>query len=203
MSIVDLRKELKSVYSAKKKPMLVEVPSGKFLTILGKGDPNGEEYQSALKAIYGVAYTLKFHYKKEGKDFKVMPLEGLWSIEDGQFDLNNPAPREEWCWKSMIRIPNYIEAEVLRKILPELIEKRGEKVREVMIEEFDEGLSAQLLHIGPYSEELPTINMLHDWVIDQGYRLRGDHHEIYLSDPRWSKPENLKTILRHPVEKNK
>ena len=201
MSKVDLGKELKMLYSAKQTPAFVDVPKGKFLVIDGKGDPNGEEYQQALMALYGMAYTLKFHYKEKGSDFKVMALEGLWWIKDGVFDMNNPAPKENWRWRSMIRVPDLVEQDSLDAVLPRLVEKRGEKVRDVKLEEFDEGLSAQVLHIGPYSEETPTINRLHEWVSEQGYRLRDNHHEIYMSDPRRTKPEKLKTIIRHPVEK--
>ena len=201
MSKVDLSKELKGVYKAKKKPELIDVPAGKFLAIDGKGDPNGPEYQEAIQALYGAAYTLKFHNKAMGKDFKVMALEGLWWIEDGVFDMNNPVPREQWRWTSMIRVPDFVEQCTFDEILPELVEKRGEKVREVRLVEFDEGLSAQILHIGPYSEETSNINKLHQWVAEQGYRLRDKHHEIYMSDPRRTKSENLKTIIRHPVEK--
>jgi hypothetical protein len=144
---------------------------------------------------------LKFHYKKQGKDFKVNALEGLWWVDNGIFDLNNPAPREMWRWKSMIRVPDYVEDEDLQKLMAELIEKRGEKVTELKLETINEGLSAQVMHIGPYSDELPTINTLHEWVEEQGYQLIGDHHEIYMSDPRRRKPENLKTIIRHPIKK--
>ena len=201
MSKVDLSKELKGVYKAGKNPALIDVPIGWFLAIDGKGDPNGTEYQEAMTALYGAAYTLKFHYKALGKDFKVMALEGLWWIEGGVFDMNNPAPRENWRWTSMIRVPDFIEQSGFDEVLPGLVEKRGEKVREVNLVEFAEGLSAQIMHIGPYSEETPTINRLHEWVAEQGYRLRDKHHEIYMSDPRRTKPEKLKTIIRHPVEK--
>jgi hypothetical protein len=102
---------------------------------------------------------------------------------------------------SMIRVPDYVDQSAFEKILPELVEKRGEKVKEVNLIEFYEGLSAQVLHIGPYSEEAPTITKLHSWVEEQGYKLRGDQHEIFMSDPRRTKLENLKTIIRHPVEK--
>lgn len=201
MSKLDLRKELKAYYSAKRKPEVIDVPLGKFLTILGKGDPNGAEYQQALQALYGMSYTLKFDQKAGGRDYTVMHLEGLWWIEEGIFDLNNPAPRESWRWKSMIRQPDFITTEMVEKIRPDAREKRGSKVDEVKLETFHEGLCAQVLHVGPFSEEGPTIQLLHDYIKDQGYHMRGDHHEIYMSDPRRSKPENLKTILRHPVEK--
>lgn len=195
-----MSKDLKGVYKAKN-PELIDVPAGKFLAIDGKGDPNGDEYQEAMQGLYGAAYTLKFHYKAQGLDFKVMALEGLWWIEDGVFDMNKPAPRGQWRWTSMIRVPDFVMQDAFDEVLTELVEKRGEKVREVRLVEFDEGLSAQIMHIGPYSEEAPTIDKLHSWVTEQGYRLRGKHHEIYMSDPRRTKPERLKTIIRHPVEK--
>ena len=200
MSKVDLSKELKECYRAKRKPDTVYVPDGKFLSLLGKADPNGEEYKEAIGALYSWAYTLKFHYKGLDEDFKVMPLEGLWWIKDGTFDMNNPAPREDWRWRAFIRVPDYVTEEAMQELVPELSEKKGKKVHDVSLWDYHEGISAQVLHIGPYSEETPTINVLHQWVEDKGYRLRGHHHEIYLSDPRRSKPENLKTIIRHPLD---
>lgn len=201
MSTVNLRKELKEFYTAKKKPGLVEVPDGVFLTILGKGHPSGEEYPTAMMALYSCAYTLKFKYKAEGIDYSVMPLEGLWWIEDGVFDANKPAPGEKWRWRSMIQVPDFVTEESLAETQRELVEKKGEKVLEVKLESFSEGLAAQVMHIGPYSEETPTINLLHTWVEENGYKLRDDHHEIYLNNPQRTKPENLKTIIRHPVER--
>lgn len=200
MSKVDLCKELKECYRAKKKPDTVYVPEGRFLSILGKGDPNGEEYQQAIKALYAWGYALKFHYKDEGKDFKVMPLEGLWWIPHGIFNVNNPAPREDWRWRAIIRVPDFVVEDTMKEILPEVLEKKGGVVDKVTLWKFHEGISAQVMHIGPYSEEAPTINMLHKWIEEQGYRMRGDHHEIYLSDPRRTAPEKLKTIIRHPLD---
>jgi hypothetical protein len=200
MTKLDLRKELKRYYTAKKRPEMIDVPEGKFLIILGKGDPNGEEYQQAMTALYGVSYTLKFDQKAKGRDYNVMHLEGLWWVDGGVFDLNDPAPREQWRLKSMIRQPDFITDEMVEEIRPSVREKRGAKVDDVKLERFHEGLCAQVLHVGPYSEEGPTIELLHGFIEESGYRPRGDHHEIYLGDPRRTKPENLKTILRHPVE---
>ena len=201
MTKLDLRKELKRYYTAKRKPELIDIPEGKFLTILGKGDPNDEEYQQAMMALYGVSYTLKFHQKAKGRDYNVMHLEGLWWVNGGVFDLNDPAPREQWRWKSMIRQPNFVTGEMVEEIRPSVREKRGTMVDDVKLESFHEGLCAQVLHVGPYSEEAPTIQLLHDYITEQGYRMRGDHHEIYMSDPIRSKQEKLKTIIRHPIEK--
>ena len=101
----------------------------------------------------------------------------------------------------MIRQPDFVTGEMVEEIRPSVREKRGAMVDQVKLESFHEGLSAQVMHVGPYSDEGPTIQLLHDYITEQGYRMRGDHHEIYMSDPRRSKPEKLKTIIRHPIEK--
>ncbi len=201
MTKLDLRKELKQYYTAKKVPELINVPEGKFLTILGKGDPNGEEYRQAMQALYSVAYTLKFRQKELGRDFTVIGLEGLWWIDEGVFDMENPASREKWRWKSMIRQPDFITLEMLEEVIQRIREKSGPKVEMVNLETFNEGLSAQILHVGPYSEEGHTINALHSWIQEEGYIKRGLHHEIYLNDPRRTSPEKIKTIIRQHVEK--
>lgn len=201
MDKLDLRKELKRYYTAKRKPEIVDVPPGKFLTYTGRGAPESEAYQAALTALYGLSYTLKFKSKAEGRDFTVMALEGLWWWDDPTvFDFEDAPPREEWNWKSMIRQPDFVTREMVDEVRPEVREKRGPAVDAVVLETFHEGLSAQIMHIGPYSEEGPTGRTLHAFIEDSGYRMRGRHHEIYLSDPRRSKPENMKTILRQPVE---
>ena len=201
MSKLDLRKELKKYYTAKRKPEIIDVPPGKFLAIDGRGEPGGEAYAAGLQALYGLSYTLKFKCKAEGRDFTVMALEGLWWFDDIEVSFETAPPREEWNWRSMIRQPDFITSAMVDEIRPEVREKRGPAVDDVVLETFHEGLSAQIMHVGPYSEEAPTIQRLHDFIEEQGYRPRGRHHEIYLSDPRRSKPENIKTILRHPVER--
>jgi len=201
MTKLDLRKELRRFYTAKTKPELIDVPEGRFLGIIGKGDPNGPEYQEAMQALYGLSYTLKFSQKVEGRDYTVMHLEGLWWVDGGVFDVSDPAPRETWRWKSMIRQPDFITGEMVEEARPKVRERSGPKADEVKLESFHEGLCAQVMHVGPYSEEGPTVQLLHGFIDEGGYRPRGDHHEIYLGDPRRTKPENLKTILRQPVEK--
>jgi len=201
MSKLDLRKELKRFYTAKRKPEIVDVPPGRFLTIVGRGEPGGEAYAAALQALYSLSYTLKFMCKAEGRDFTVMALEGLWWWDDQEiFDLEGAPPREEWNWKSMIRQPDFVTREMVDEVRPEVREKRGPAVDEVVLESFHEGLSAQIMHRGPYSEEGPTVMRLHEFIEESGYRMRGRHHEIYLSDPQRSKPENIKTIIRQPIE---
>jgi hypothetical protein len=201
MSKLDLRKELKQYYTAKKRPEVIDVPPGNFLTIVGRGEPGGEAYAAAIQALYGMSFTLKFKSKAEGLDFTVMALEGLWWWDDRRvFDLEGAPPRDEWNWKSMMRQPDFITKEMVDEVRPEVREKRGPAVDEVALETFHEGLSAQILHRGPYSEEGPTVLRLHEFIEESGYKMRGRHHEIYLSDPRRSKPENIKTIIRQPIE---
>ena len=204
MNKLDLRKELKEFYKAgAKKPNIIDVPKGKFLTITGRGAPAGSDYQAALNALYSVAYTLKFKCKFEGKDFRVMALESLWWWDDPTiFSIKNAPPKDEWNWKSMMRQPDFITHEMVDAVKQEVKEKKGiEEVGKIVLETFHEGLSAQIMHIGPYSEEEPTIQKLHSFIEENGYKMRGLHHEIYLSDPRRAKPERWKTIIRQPVEK--
>ncbi len=201
MGKLDLRKELKRLYTAKKEPEIIDVPPGKFLAITGRGEPGGETYTSALNALYGLSYALKFMSKEEGRDFTVMTLEGLWWWDDPTiFDPENAPPREEWNWKSVIRQPDFVTQGMLEEARPGVREKRGPAVDEVILGAFHEGLSAQVMHLGPYSDEGTTVRRLHDFIEGQGYRMRGRHHEIYLSDPRRTAPERIRTIIRQPIE---
>lgn len=202
MSKLDLRKELKRYYTAKRRPEILDVPPGSFIAIAGRGAPGGEGYSAALQALYGLSYTLKFKCKAQGRDFTVMGLESLWWWDDsGAVDMESAPPRDNWNWKSMIRQPDFVTPGMVDEIRGEVREKRGPTVDDAVLETFHGGLSAQIMHVGPYSEEGPTIRRLHEFIDASGYRLRGHHHEIYLSDPRKSKPENLKTIIRQPVER--
>lgn len=203
MSKLDLKKELKPYYTSRRKPSIIDVPEGKFLTITGRGEPGGAAYQAALNALYSVAYALKFRCKAEGRDFTVMGLEGLWWWDDpAAFDVENPPPREEWNWKSMIRQPDFVTEGMVEAAKAEAKAKKGlDEIDRIVLESFHEGLSAQIMHVGPYSEEGPTIRRLHEFIEESGYKPRGLHHEIYLSDPRRAAPERWRTIIRQPIEK--
>jgi hypothetical protein len=147
-----------------------------------------------------MVYTLKSLAKREGRDFRVMPLEGLWWWDTPTLDPSETPPREEWNWKSMIRVPDFMTEEMVEEAKKEIMrEKRIEEIGRVILEFFEEGLAAQMLHIGPYSEEGETIRRLHSFIAEKGYEARGCHHEIYLSDPRRTPPERLRTILRQPI----
>jgi hypothetical protein len=202
MSKLDLRKELKQYYTAKTKPEIVDVPPGKFLTIVGRGEPGGESYTASLNALYTVAYTLKFKEKAEGRDFTMMALEGLWWWDSPATKMVDAPPRSEWSWKSMIRVPDFVTERVVEAAKREAKAKKGFKeIDEILLETYHEGLSAQFMHVGPYSEEAVTVPKLHRFIEENGYALRPHHHEIYMSDPRRVPPEKWKTIIRQPVKK--
>lgn len=203
MTTLDLRQMYKHLYTPSKREFsLVDVPALPFLMIDGMGDPNTAlAYQEAVNALYSVAYTLKFAFKKErGIDYPVMALEGLWWADDmAQFVLNK---RDDWLWTMMIMQPDVVTAADVERAAAEAARKKElPAIKKLRLETFHEGLSVQILHIGPYSAEGPTIARLHqDYLPAHGYLPVGKHHEIYLSDPRRAAPEKWKTILRQPVQ---
>ncbi len=202
MKIIDLKKTLKPFYTASAtKPAIIDVPAMNCLMVDGKGDPNAQPFQEGVGSLYGVAYTLKFTFKKEkAVDYPVMAPEGLWCANDVADFLNDK--RENWKWTILITLPDVVTKKDVAQAV-EAVKKKSKFPRfpEVRFENFNEGKAAQIMHIGPYAAEGPTIERLHRFVEEQGYKLRGKHHEIYLGDPRRSAPEKLKTIIRHPVEK--
>lgn len=203
---IDLKKEDKQLYSPSSKEFsLVEVPEQQFLLLEGRGDPNGPAYSQAVEALFAVAYGVKFLSKKDpGIDYVVMPLEGLWWAEDtGAFDPET-GDRNQWLWRAMIRQPDHITTEMVTAAISQAKAKGkgGDRVDDLRLESFSEGLSVQIMYIGPFSEEGPTIQRLHEEFIPQnGLVENGVHHEIYLSDVRRTAPERLKTILRQPVQR--
>lgn len=198
---LDLKRELKPFYTSRVEPALVDVPAGSFLAYEGTGAPGGEEYVASIQALYPVAYTLKFAAKARGRDFVVMPLEGLWWLEDTEGPLLE-VPPARWSWKSLIRLPDFIAPGEVEGAKRDARAKKGlEEIGGVRLEVYHEGLSAQILHVGPYAEERPTIERLHAYIQTEGHRPQGAHHEIYLSDPNRTAPERLKTIVRQPIER--
>jgi len=205
MSPWDLVKQLRPLYApSAKHPSIVEVPELAFLMIDGRGDPNGSEaYQDALGALYGIAYTLKFALKKADpeRDFKVAPLEGLWWADTERPSMEElQAARDAWNWTMMIAVPDAVTAAEVAAAAEAAARRRPlPAAGRVRLERFAEGLAAQIMHVGPYADEAPTIERLHTFAAEQGYELRGRHHEIYLGDPRRTAPERLKTVIRHPL----
>ncbi|MDB4270544.1 GyrI-like domain-containing protein [bacterium] len=199
MDKVDYKKELKHLYKPSAlKIEFKDIPEMNFLMIDGTGDPNTSlDYKEAIEALFTLSYTLKFMIKKGelGIDYGVMPLEGLWWVDDmSKFDQNK---KEDWKWTAMIMQPEVVTNELVASATEEVRKKKNPKaLSKIRFEAFTEGKAAQTLHIGPFSEEGPTIKKVHDFIIDNGYKLSGKHHEIYLSDIRRAAPEKWKTIVR-------
>jgi hypothetical protein len=202
MKKIDYKKELKPLYRASaKKVEIVEVPRMNFLMIDGAGDPNtSQKFQEAVEALFSVSYTLKFMIKKGelGVDYGVLPLEGLWWADDmSQFSAQN---KENWKWTLMIRQPAHVTTDLVRGAIEQVKKKKKATAAPgLRFEAFSEGSSAQVMHIGPFSEEGPTIERLHQFIEENDFNLSGKHHEIYLSDFRRAAPEKLKTIIRQPI----
>lgn len=192
----------RTLYQPSADPGLVRVPPFTFVMADGIGDPaTSPDYQAAIAAVYAVSYPVVITLKRAGRaELRVRPLEGLWWADDpGAF---NPAgqDRASWRWTVMIRQPDDVPAEVHDAAFAKMAAKAGpEMAARVRVERFDEGLCAQLMHCGPYAVEGPSIVRLHGFAAARGLRLRGRHHEIYLSDPRRSAPEKMRTVLRQPV----
>lgn len=201
MADFDFKSKYKELYApSAKKFVIVDIPAFNFLMIDGHGDPNiSKEYQAAVEALYTVSYTLKFALKKEGGPaYKVPPLEGLWWADD----MSNFAglPKSAWKWTMMIAQPDFIKASQIKKTIAEAGKKKANPgLQKLRFGKYKEGKAAQILHIGPYSAEAPTIARMHAFIVEQGYKLRGKHHEVYLGDPRRTAPAKLRTVLRQPV----
>ena len=200
MKKIDYKKELKDLYRpSAKKVVEINVPKMNFLMIDGKGAPGSIDHKNAIEALYSVAYTLKFTVKREQEiDYSVPPLEGLWWAEDlSDYVKDN---RENWEWRMMIMQPEFVSKSLYKKAISQVEEKKKLiALDEIQFEAFREGRSAQTLHIGPFSEEGPTIERVHSFILEGGKKIIGKHHEIYLNDYRRTKPENLKTVIRQPM----
>jgi hypothetical protein len=204
MADIDLKKELKQFYNASSKaPSIVDVPLQNYIMIDGMGDPvTAPSYMEAMQALYSVSYAVKFMVKRGpiAVDYKVMPAEGLWWMDDmTMFSLEN---KNVWKWTMMImQSAQYVTKELFAQAVEQIAKKKKlPGLQKLRFENFHEGLSAQILHLGPYTSEGPTVQLLHNYIKDSGYKLRGKHHEIYFSDPERTAPEKLKTIIRQPIE---
>ena len=201
MASIDLKRLYREQYTARVgKPALVVVPERPFIMIDGSGDPNtSQEYADAVAALYPIAYGIRAAIKKEtGDGYTVMPLEGLWWADDmTSFSVED---KSDWKWTMMICQPDLTTVEMAAALIPEVTAQKelasGGMVR---FDVYDEGRAAQVMHVGPYADEAPTIALLHQFIEDRGLERSGLHHEIYLGDPRKTDPAKLKTIIRQPV----
>ncbi|MCW4000664.1 MAG: GyrI-like domain-containing protein [Candidatus Bathyarchaeota archaeon] len=200
MEKIDFKKELKQLYNPSAKEVsIVDVPDMNFLMIDGEGSPASPAYTTAVQTLFPLAYALKFAVKKaRGIDYGVMPLEGLWWMDDmTQFSVDR---KDEWKWTAMIMQPKYVTQADFKAAMEQVKKKNLPAIDKVRFETYHEGKAAQIMHIGPFSEEGPNVQKIHDAIKNSGHQLSGKHHEIYLGDPRKTAPEKLKTVLRQPMK---
>jgi hypothetical protein len=205
MDKVDFTREYKQLYRPSAKDFeLVEVPPLTYLMVDGHGDPNtAPAYAQAVEALYALAYRLKFISKVElERDYVVPPLEGLWWAEDHR-SFTTGLDKGKWDWTMISLVPAWISPELYQRALDELRRKQAlPGLATIRMERYEEGLAAQILHIGSYADEAPVLARLHqEWIPQHGYVESGKHHEIYLSDPRRVAAAKLRTVLRQPVRK--
>lgn len=201
MEKYDVKRQFKHLYAPSAKDFVeVEVPTFGYLAVEGSGDPNtSESYSRAIEALYPVAYTLKFAGKAQGRDCVVAPLEALWWAEDMSTFLSRD--KDAWSWRAMISTPPWVDAAAVADAVAATAAKKDLPGLELLrFRPMTEGRCLQILHLGAYDDEGPTLERLHNRVIpERGLQFNGHHHEIYLSDPRRSAPEKQRTILRQPV----
>lgn len=198
----DFKKELKHLYLPSAKEVVeVQVPTMDYLMVDGEGDPNtSQSYSDAIEVLFAVSYAVKFMIKKGERaiDYGVMPLEGLWWADDmAKFAGSD---KSCWEWTMMIAQPAFVPRETIASAIAEVKRKKNPAaIAKLRLESLSEGLCAQILHVGPFAEEGPTIEKLHQFIESRGKRT-GKHHEIYLSDIRKAAPDKWKTIIRLPMQ---
>ena len=201
MEKINYKKKLQHLYKPSVKEVeIVEVPQMNYLMIDGDGGPNHPTFQNAIEVLFPLSYTLKFMIKKSdiGIDYGVLPLEGLWWADDmSSFIIDK---KDDWKWTLMIMQPELITNEMVVEAVNQVrVKKNPTSLPLVRFESINEGKVAQIMHIGPFSEEGPTVQKLHSFIKDSGKKIIGKHHEVYLSDIRRAAPEKWKTIIRQPM----
>jgi len=211
MKVLNLKKDLKYLYApSAKKIEIVKVPKLQFMMIdgqieKGKEPGNSPSFAEATQALYSVSYTLKFMFKKRETDpidYPVMPLEGLWGLQDVSLDVGK---KDNWTFTLMILQPDIVTKKVFAEGLEQVRKKKGDSLAlsQLRLAHFIEGTCVQVMHIGPYATEPATIEKMRAFAFENGYQDNvgpdGLHHEIYIGDPRKAAPEKLKTVIRHPL----
>ena len=205
----DFKKEYKEFYMPKRTPSIVTVPKMNFIAVRGSGDPNDEEggYKQAIGLLYGIAFTIKMSKKGDHKidgyfDYVVPPLEGFW-WQDGVIGVDY-TNKDSFQWISVIRLPDFVTKEDFDWAVTEAAAKKKQDFSKVEFLAYDEGLCVQCMHIGSYDDEPATVELMHEFMEQEGYDLditdKRLHHEIYLSDPRKAAPVKWKTVIRHPIK---
>ncbi len=206
----DFKKEYKEFYMPKAKPEIIDVPEMNFIAVRGRGDPNQENgaYKEALGVLYAMAYTIKMSKLGDRRiegyfDYVVPPLEGFWSQQG--IDGVDYSKKADFVWTALIRLPDFVTLEDFEWAAAEAGRKKGMDCSGAEFLTVTEGLCVQIMHHGPYDDEPRSVKLMDGYILEKGYENDFSdgryHHEIYLSDPRRTAPEKLKTVIRHPVKK--
>ena len=202
---LDLKKIDKTYYSAKTRPAIIDLDSYFYVTIQGQSSPADPRFMQAIEALYATVYGIKFLAKAEDNDFVVPKMEGQWWIDQEVKKMDDflKVPKEQWYWKIMLRMPDFIEGDHFHRTIESLKVRKPElhNIDQVHFELINEGTCAQILHLGSYEAEGLTLEKLHAFIDQEGMKINGHHHEIYLKDPMKTAQENLKTIIRYPIAK--
>ena len=206
----DYKKEYKEFYMPKNKPSIIKIPKMNYIAVRGKGNPNNEnsEYKNSIGLLYTIAFTIKMSYKGTYKikgyfEYVVPPLEGFWWQEGNKNGIDYKS-KDKFNFISIIRLPDFVTKEDFEWAIKEATDKKKQDFSKVEFLSYEEGLCVQCMHIGSYDDEPTTINLMHKYIIENGYELDINrnrfHHEIYLSDPRRCDVSRLKTVIRHPIK---
>lgn len=205
MEKVDYKKTYKELYMPKNSPVIIDVPSINFIMLGGSGDPNGEEFALETSALYSLSYAVKMSYKGKNipenyYEYTVFPLEGVWDLIDKSLP---PTDKNNLKYKIMIRQPDFITVDLFKYFLAETKRKKPNTfLDKIEFGTINEGLCCQMLHLGSYDAEPASFDLMEQFCKDNGYtRVSKLHREIYISDPRKTLPDKLKTVLRFQVEK--
>ena len=209
----DYKKEYKEFYMPKNKPSIITIPKMNYIAVRGKGNPNDEkgEYKQTIGLLYAIAFTIKMSYKGTHKiagyfEYVVPPLEGFW-WQEGNKNTIDYNQKDKLSFISIIRLPDFITKKDFEWAICEASKKKKQDFSKVEFLSYNEGICVQCMHIGDYDNEPETINLMHKYMIENGYELDITetrlHHEIYLSDPRRCETSRLKTVIRHPIKKSK
>ena len=207
----DYKKEYKEFYMPKNKPSIVKIPKMNYIAVRGKGNPNDEnsEYKDSIGLLYAIAFTIKMSYKGTYKidgyfEYVVPPLEGFW-WQEGNKQVIDYKNKDKFNFISIIRLPDFVTKKDFDWAIEEATKKKKQDFSKVEFLTYDEGICVQCMHIGSYDNEPETVNLMHKYMIENGYQLditnTRFHHEIYLSDPRRCEISKLKTVIRHPIRK--
>ena len=209
--IFDFKKENKELYYTKKDPIFVEIPTMKFIIVEGRGNPNtSQSYQNAMEILYGLSYAIKMSKNKDTEpegyyDYVIPPLEGLWDVEDEDFDFHTITNKDKFHWFAMLRQPDFVTKTVFEQAKKTLSFKKPLlDFSTTTLEDRTEGKCAQIFHLGSYDDEPKTISILHQFIVDAGHQIdiskTRKHHEIYLNNPNRTSADKLKTIIRYPIK---